>query len=322
MKPVIWMFSGQGSQYFNMGRDLYESDSVFRDWMNRCDAVVRRSRHTSLLDAIYRPADRSLSSDFINLLETHPALFSIQYSLAKTLLSRGMKPNLMLGYSLGEIVALAVGNALPLEASLEAVLGQADLFATTARPGAMLAVLAPSVTWDPHAPLFANTWLAASNTPEHFVVSGAPGAIDQLQRQLQSREILYYRLPVSVAFHSPLLDSLETLFHEKLGALHLEELAYPLVSTAFMSQMTHLPSRFCWEVIRRPVRFQDSIARLEGMGPAIYVDLGPSGTLAGFLKSLLRPGSSSSVHPIMTPFNRGGETLRRIEKVSKELNLA
>ncbi len=109
MKPVIWMFSGQGSQYFNMGRDLYESDSVFRDWMNRCNAVVRRFRQVSLLDAIYRPADRSLPTEFINLRETHPALFSIQYSLAKTLLNRGMKPDLMLGYSLAKATPVA-GN--------------------------------------------------------------------------------------------------------------------------------------------------------------------------------------------------------------------
>jgi acyl transferase domain-containing protein len=322
MKPVIWMFSGQGSQYFNMGRDLYESDPVFRDWMNRCNAVVRRFRQASLLDAIYRPADRSLSADFIDLHDTHPALFSVQYSLAKTLLSRGMKPDLMLGYSLGEIIALSVGNALSLEAAIEALLGQANLFTTSARPGAMLAVLAPSLSWDPQTTLFADTWLAACNTPEHFVVSGVPDVIDQLQNRLQSREILYFRLPVPIAFHSPLIDSLEHLFHEKLGGLQLGELGYPLVSTACMSQMTHLPARFCWDVIRRPVRFQESIARLEARGPATYVDLGPSGTLAGFLRNLLSSGSKSSVYPLMTPFNRGGETLRRIEKVSKETGQA
>ena len=182
MRKIVWMFSGQGSQYFNMGRGLYESDPVFRDVMNRCDEVVRRLRGESLLDVIYRPNDKDRFTDFVELRHTHPALFAVQYSLAQTLLHRGMKPDLLLGYSLGEIVAAAVGGALPMEAALESLLDQARLLTASAEPGAMLALLASPEIWSPRDPLYAETWVAARNAPQHFVLSGPPAAIDRIQQ--------------------------------------------------------------------------------------------------------------------------------------------
>jgi acyl transferase domain-containing protein len=319
MKKVIWMFSGQGAQYFNMGRDLYEAEPVFRDWMDRCDAVVRAIRSESFLNLVYRPADRSHSPDFADLRHAHPALFSVQYSLAQTLLSRGMKPSLLLGYSLGEMVAAAVGGAIALETALQTIVEQAELFASSAQPGAMLAVLASPASWDPRSSLYANTWLAARNAPEHFVLAGPPAAIERVQEHLQSREILHCRLPVAVGFHSPLIDTLERPFREGIERLKMAKLHYPLVSAAYVAQMTQLPADFWWDVVRRPVRFQETIAWLEERGSSSYIDIGPSGTLAAFLKYGLDATSASSVCSIMSPFDQGGNTLRRMEHVIREV---
>lgn len=320
MKRIVWMFSGQGSQYFNMGRSLYESDPVFRAVMNRCDEVVKRIRNESLLDVIFQSSDKDRFADFIDLRHTHPALFAVQYSLAQTLLSRGMKPDLLLGYSLGEIVAAAVGGALPLETALEMLMAQARLLTSAAEPGAMLAVLESPEIWDPSDPMYADTWIAARNTPQHFVLSGSPAAIDRIQQQLKDREILYHRLPVTVAFHSPLMDVLERPFKEQIQALKMKELCYPLVSAAQVMQMTRLPPDFFWEVVRRPVRFQETIAWLEARGASVYLDLGPFGTMAAFLKYNLDPASTSRAYPIMTPFNRAGDTQRRMEVVINDMS--
>jgi bacillaene synthase trans-acting acyltransferase len=320
MKKIVWMFSGQGSQYFNMGRDLFEADPVFRDWMHRCDAVVRRLQNESLLDMIYRPADGDRFGNFSDLRHTHPALFSIQYSLAQTLFGRGMKPDLLLGYSLGEMVAAAVGGALSLEAVLETVIEQARLLTANAPSGAMLAILESAQSWDPNDPLYGDTWVAARNAPQHFVLSGSTAAIERIQRHLQARDILHHRLPVTVGFHSPLIDALERPFKARIESLKLGELRYPLVSAAYADQRTQLPAGFFWEVIRRPVRFQETIAWLEARGAAVYLDLGPSGTLAAFLKYGLDPASCSSAFQLMSPFNRGADSVRRMESVLIEVS--
>lgn len=319
MRKIVWMFSGQGSQYFNMGRDLYQADPVFRETMNRCDETVRRLRPEPLLEVLYPSVVKDRFADFIDLDHTHPALFAVQYSLAQTLMHRGLKPDLLLGYSLGELVAVVVGGALSLEAALASLLDQARLLTTSAEPGAMLAVLDSPEIWDSRHPLFADTWVAARNAPRHFVLSGPPAALDRIQRHFQARDIVCQLLPVPVAFHSPWIDAVERPFRERIQWLKLEALSYPLVSSALVAQLTRLPPGFFWEVIRQPVRFQETVAWLEGRGAATYVDLGPFGTLATFLKYNLNSASPSRAYPIMTPFRRSGDPLRRLDEVVAEI---
>src|SRR5690349_3091584 len=107
MKRTVWMFSGQGSQYFRMGRDLYDTDPAFREAMSQCDRHLKVLMGESILDVIYHGSESRASVEFDNILHTHPALFCVQYSLAQTLLRRNLKPDLLLGYSLGEFVGAA-----------------------------------------------------------------------------------------------------------------------------------------------------------------------------------------------------------------------
>lgn len=319
MRKIVWMFSGQGSQYFGMGRGLYETDLIFRDTMDRCDEVAERLGGESLLRVLFHSQVRDRFADFVELRHTHPALFAVQYSLAQTLLHRGMKPDLLLGYSLGEMIAAAVAGAFSLEEILELLINQARLLTSAAGTGAMLAILESPELWDAQDPLYADTWIAARNARQHFVLSGLPAAIDRVAQWLQGRDILHQRLPVAIAFHSPLLEPVERIFREKMESIAPQELVYPLVSAAYLTQLTRLPPGFFWEVARRPVRFQEMISWLEGRGGADYIDLGPFGTLASFLKLGLDPASSSRAFPLMTPFHRSQDTLRRIETVFQEV---
>jgi acyl transferase domain-containing protein len=136
------MFSGQGSQYYQMGSDLYSTDAVFRDAMDRCSRHVAAALGTSLSELIYQPrADRF--APFDRTLYTHPALFSVQFSLAQSLRARGLTPDVVLGYSLGEWVAHVVAGVLTPEAALDLLVHQAQVVERESPPGGMLAVFGP-----------------------------------------------------------------------------------------------------------------------------------------------------------------------------------
>ncbi len=188
MSKIVWMFSGQGSQYFDMGRDLFESDGEFRDAMLACNAHCARLGFP-LIETIY--PSQTLSRSFDNLLHTHPALLCVQYSLAQTLLRRGMTPDLVLGYSLGEFVALAVAGAIPFAAALEALCAQAQRIVRCASPGALVAVMAPKAIVD--SPDYAGVTIAADNFDAHFVLSGPDEAMGRVQTHLQNAAITHQR---------------------------------------------------------------------------------------------------------------------------------
>lgn len=312
MSKIVWMFSGQGSQYFDMGRDLFEADPEFRDAMLTCNAHCEPLGF-SLIDIVYPKSRKSLSEPFDNLLHTHPALLCVQYSLAQALLRRGMKPDLVLGYSLGEMAALTVAGAVPLAAALESLVRHSRMIVRSTLPGAMMAVMAPAAIAD-GSPVYRGTTVAAYNFANHFVLAGPGDQMDRVQAHLRAAEITHQRLPVNVAFHSRSMDPLATYFTNETSRLRPRALAFPLVSLAYGETMEAVPDAFFWNVLRRPVRFEEGIRRLEAMGDYRYVDLGPSGTLATFLKYVLKPETRSAVYPILTPFRQAVANLAKLEQ--------
>jgi acyl transferase domain-containing protein len=307
------MFSGQGSQYFSMGRDLYDTDPAFREAMSQCDRHLKVLLGESLLSVIYPESGPRISVEFDNILHTHPALFCVQYSLAQALLQRNLRPDLLLGYSLGEFVAAAIGGALPVETILGILVHQAKLLNRSAEPGAMLAILDSPEIWNPDDPLFANTWIAARNFSNHFVLSGTRSAIGSVQKYFQGKEITTQLLAVKYAFHSPSMDIIEEPFKRAIREVKSGPLSIPLISASQTSVITSLASDFFWDVVRRPVQFDQTIALLEDQGSCNYVDLGPTGTLATFLKYTLDRASLSKIFPTMTPFNRTNDNLLRLQ---------
>jgi acyl transferase domain-containing protein len=312
MSKVVWMFSGQGSQYFDMGRDLFESDSEFRDSMLSCNTQCERLGF-SLAEIVYPKQKKPLSELFDNVLHTHPALLCVQYSLAQTLLRRGMKPDLVLGYSLGEMAALTVAGALPLTAALESLVSHSQMIVRSTFPGAMMAVMAPAGIVD-SSPVYRGTTIAAHNFANHFVLAGLRDPMGRVEAHLRAAEIAHQRLPVNFAFHSPCMDPLAAYFKNEASRLRPRALAFPLVSLAYGETMEAVPDEFFWNVLRHPVRFDEGIRKLEAAGDYRYVDLGPSGTLATFLKYVLKPDSRSAVYPILTPFRQAVVNLGKLEQ--------
>jgi acyl transferase domain-containing protein len=309
----VFMFSGQGSQYFHMGSALYDRPGTFREWMDRLDAILLRQVGCSVVRTLYEPG-RASGEVFDRTLLTHPAIFMVEYALAMELIELGVQPHLTLGVSLGTFAAAAVAGCLDVESALLAVAEQARILEAHCSPGSMTAVLGDPRLYE-QPPLRGNCDLAASNFPNHFVVSAPPQSMTQIEGFLGSARITYQRLPVSFAFHSRWIEPAAAPSREHFGRLATRRARIPLACCATETILHSLPMDYFWSVARSPIRFQQTLAALELQGPFRYIDAGPAGTLATFLKYLLPPGGRSSVHPTLTPFGRDRQNLAALTAV-------
>ena len=172
VKKMIWMFAGQGAQYYQMGRELYEREPVFRQFLEGADRIVQELINESLIDIIYRPRANRFEP-FHRLLHTHPAILIFQCAIGETLLKRGLRPDYLLGYSLGEFACLVISGVISFEDALVALIKQAELVEYCLPRGQMLAILDSADLMDRFPEAFRRCAAAAYNSPKNFVVSAS-----------------------------------------------------------------------------------------------------------------------------------------------------
>lgn len=309
---TVFMFSGQGSQYFQMGRELFESNDIFRQWMIRLDGLARELSGESVIETLYS-SGRSRSDPFDRTLLTHPAIFMVEYSLARSLLHAGITPDLVLGASLGSFTAATVAGCIDVEEAMTAVVKQATALETCCEPGGMLAVLADPALFEEDF-IQRHSELAGVNFASHFVISATRPALPEIEARLAQRAVIHQRLPVSFAFHSKWIDAAQAPFESFMRSIRLRRSRLPLACCDGAAVVSDLPEGYFWSVARHPIRFRETLARLEQSSdesriPQRYIDVGPAGTLATFLKYGLPAGSRSTVHTILTPFGQDQRNL-------------
>lgn len=310
MPSTIFMFSGQGSQYFQMGRALFEHDAVFRDQLRRLDTMASRLTGCSIVEAIYDP-HRDKSESFDRTLLTHPAIFMVEYALAQTLMHAGVEPDATLGASLGTFAAAAISGVIDAEAALSWILEQASILEAHCEPGGMLAVLAnPSLATDPF--LAQRSDLAAVNFSSHFVLSAPQYELDPIEAWLRARDVTCQRLPVSFAYHSRWIEPARAQLQSRATSMRLRPARVPLICCERSGELRDLTDDHFWNVTRNCIRFLDTVATVERSGPHRYIDLGPAGTLTTFLKYALPKQSRSSAHTILSPYGGEVRNLARI----------
>ncbi|MDE9482415.1 ACP S-malonyltransferase [Xenorhabdus bovienii] len=304
---TIWMFSGQGSQYANMGRSLWQQEPTFRRSLERLDQLAQQYLGESVLQQLYRPG----SSTFERIRYTHPAIFMVEYALAQLLLHKSARPDALLGASLGELTAAAVSEAFSVEACMEFVCRQALVLEKEAPPGGMIAVLAAPEYFHAHAELHQHSELAGVNFARHFVIAGAAAALPDIEYFLQQRGITFQRLPVGTAFHSRHIEPLQSTIAEAARVLEWHTPRYPLISCYLRSEVDRWQPDHFWQVVRNPIYFADTLAYTERSDNHCYVDLGPSGTLSNFVKYGTDASSDSTTVSLMTPYGDDAQRLQR-----------
>ncbi|HSE18134.1 MAG TPA: SDR family NAD(P)-dependent oxidoreductase [Pyrinomonadaceae bacterium] len=302
--PVAFMFTGQGAQYVQMARELYETERSFREVVDHCCEILKPQLRLDLRDVLYPPAERAeeASEQLKQTQLTQPALFVIEYALAQLWMRWGVRPAALIGHSIGEYVAACIAGIFTLEDALQIVVERGRLM-EQAPPGGMLAV--PLSEKEILPLLNGELSLAAVNAPSLCVVSGTVAAVDQLERELGVKDLICRRLHTSHALHSAMMDPLLAAFAAKLKEVKTSPPQIPIVSTLTATWMTaeEASNANYWaRQLRQTVRFADGLGEILKEPATVLLEIGPGQTLSALANQQGTPAKdrvvlSSLRHP-------------------------
>lgn len=293
-RELVFLFSGQGSQYVNMGLDLYHEEPLFRNQIDSCAEFLLREYDINLLQHIYpsnaeaQKAEEALKQTSI----TQIALFVFEYSLARLWMSWGLQPQALVGHSIGEYVAACLAGVFTLEDALRLVTARGRLM-NDMPPGSMLAVFLT----EHHLAPFMNDALSLSviNNPSICVVSGEYQAIDNLETELAKNQIISRRLRTSHAFHSKMMDPVRSPFTEQVKQVELKSPVIPFLSNLTGTWITagEATNPEYWaRHMRYTVRFSDCLGELFKEPNRVLLEVGPGNTLSMLAEQ--HPGKEES----------------------------
>ncbi|MDE2883052.1 MAG: SDR family NAD(P)-dependent oxidoreductase, partial [Acidobacteriota bacterium] len=285
---VAFLYTGQGSQWAGMGRDLYGTEPLFREILDRCEAAFMEERGTGLLPVMFGEAPGLERTEW-----TQPALFALSAALTELWRAVGVVPDAVLGHSVGEVGAAWAAGAIGLEEGLRFAARRGALMGSLSAGGAMTAVFG-----DPDRVGGAGVALAAENGT-HVVLSGPEDQIALTEKRAGGLGIRTERLRTSHAFHSPLMDPVLGELESAAG-----ELGWNTPQAAFVSGVTggvlegggSADARYWRRQAREPVRFASGVRALAERGADVLIEIGPRPVL-GPLAALAWPASEPGAFP-------------------------
>lgn len=283
---VTFLFPGQGLQKVNMGRDLYDTVPPFRACIDRCTAIAQSHLGVDLRPLLY-PAPGDEAAAALRLADTaitQPAMFIVEYALARQLMDWGVLPDAMMGHSLGEYVAACLAGVMVLDDALALVCARGQLIAQLPG-GAMIAVHATPAQLAPY--LHAGVDLAVINGPDACVLAGPHDAIARVATALAQAGLRHKAIPTSHAFHSAMLEPALAAFSDRVAqvALHAPRIPYITNVTGGWVTAAQATDPGHWvRHLRGTVRFADGLALLLEEAGGVYLEVGPSHGFTAILK--------------------------------------
>ncbi len=294
-RPVVFMFSGQGSQYINMGSELYHGEPFFRETMNRCFDMLKAMTGGNMKDILYPDSHSEEAEERIYRQDVSQLiLFIFEYSLAQLLMKWGIKPQAMIGYSIGEYVAACLAGIFSLGDALSLVSLRGRLMQKMPT-GVMLSVPLPEEALRPM--LNDGLSIAVVNGPS-CVVSGSPEAIDAFEQEMKKKKCLCMRLKIPLAGHSLTLDSVLREFEKEVANVTLNVPQIPLISSVTGEWLTNeeaVKPGYWASHLREPVRFVDGVKKLLAKKSSIFLEIGPGIDLSTLVRRHIEAQSEHSV---------------------------
>jgi non-ribosomal peptide synthase protein (TIGR01720 family) len=280
-RPVVFMFPGQGSQHPGMAAALYRTEAAFRQEADRCLEHLRRKHDVDLKPLLFGTdvQDAPAAAKLEQTALTQPALFVVEYALAKLLMAWGLQPTSMIGHSVGEYVAACLAGVFTLEDALDLVATRGRLM-QSCPPGAMLSVQLPEA--DVRPLLTPELEIAATNAPASCVVAGPTAAVEALEKQLAAKDVLARRLRTSHAFHSAMMDPIVAAFRDAVAKAKPAAPKLRFISNVTGTWVTaeQATSPDYWaKHLRQPVRFASGLDELLKEPEAVLLEVGPGKAL-------------------------------------------
>lgn len=293
-RDVVFLFTGQGSQYVTMGSELYNREPAFREEVDRCSKILQPHLDHDLREILYPASNPEQAAHLLTQTAfTQPALFTIEYALAKLWMSWGVTPAALAGHSIGEYAAACLAGVFSLEDALTLVARRGRLMQELP-VGSMLAVPLPEQEVRPL--LGEGLSLAVINGPSLCVVSGEKDAVEGLREQLFRREVDCRCLQTSHAFHSAMMEPIVPVFTETVAQLSLNPPNIPFVSNVTGTWITpeEATSPGYWaRHLRHTVRFSDCLRELLREPGRAFLEVGPGHTFTVLLNQ--QPGTSKEL---------------------------
>ena len=296
-RPIAFMFPGQGSQTVNMARELYESQPGFRTDVDDCARILEPWLGLDIRPLLY-PDDAAAAEGDERLSQTafaQPALFMVEYALARLWTAWGVRPAMMIGHSLGEYVAACLAGVFSLDDALALVAARGRLMQALP-PGAMLSVNLSEEELRPM--LDRSIAIAAVNGPGMCVASGPVDALSVLERTLHDRHVECRSLPVNRAFHSGLTDAMLDPFRRELERITFAPPRIPYVSnlSGDWIRPEQATSPAYWtDHLRQTVRFGAGLQTLVNDSDTILLEVGPGRTLSTLARLQFEPGRAPAI---------------------------
>jgi acyl transferase domain-containing protein/NADPH:quinone reductase-like Zn-dependent oxidoreductase/acyl carrier protein len=317
-----FIYSGNGSQWLGMGKQLLEEEPLFRRTIREVDVFFRLHADFSLEDEL---AGKNGEGRYEYTEIAQPALFALQVGITQMLRHRGLEPVAVAGHSVGEVAAAWASGALTLEAAVEVIYHRSRLQGTTKGKGAMTAVglgekaavnllielgFCPTLT------------IAGVNSSRGVTIAGSSELLTQLEATLTDRKIFQKRLDIDYAFHSLAMNEIETSVRQALAKIQPRKSLIPFYSTVTGNLLDgrELNAEYWWNNIRKPVLFEQATNNILAGGTNIFIEVGPHPVLRSYINTCLKDQEITG--RIVTTATNGNNSPGRVWKACSQAMIA